>query len=193
MSFRTSQIFALARTLIFASLFIAGVLVYLPWAIGIFRRPPSSQPRWELFSFVPLVFGACLGLYCIFAFAWTGRGTPAPFDPPRALVIGGVYRYVRNPMYWGAFLILVGQWALFGVGWGTVIYIACFVVLTHLFVRLYEEPALQENFGDDYYDYCRNVPRWLRAKFQAFWPLIVRASRGALRRFFACTPKRKSL
>jgi protein-S-isoprenylcysteine O-methyltransferase Ste14 len=160
MSFRTSQIFALARTLIFASLFVAGVLVYLPWAIGIFRWAPSSQPHWELFGIVPLAFGACLGLYCIFAFAWTGRGTPAPFDPPRTLVIQGVYRYARNPMYWGAFLILMGQWALFGVGWATLIYMACLVVLTHLFVCFYEEPTLRKKFGDDYNDYCRNVPRW---------------------------------
>jgi len=161
MSFRTSQIFALARTLLFASLFMAGVLVYLPWAIGIFRWVPSAQPRWELFGIVPLVLGACLGLYCIFAFAWTGRGTPAPFDPPRTLVIQGVYRYVRNPMYWGAFLMLMGQWALFGVGWAGVIYIACFVVLTHVFVCLYEEPTLRKKFGDDYDDYWLNVPRWL--------------------------------
>lgn len=161
MNVRASQIFALARTLIFASLFIAGVLVYLPWAIGVFRRAPGPQPGWELFGIVPLVFGGCLGLYCMFAFAWRGRGTPAPFDPPRALVIQGIYRYVRNPMYWAAFLILVGQGILFGVGWPTVIYIACFAVLTHLFVRFYEEPTLQEKFGDHYDEYCRKVPRWL--------------------------------
>jgi protein-S-isoprenylcysteine O-methyltransferase Ste14 len=76
-------------------------------------------------------------------------------------VIQGVYRYVRNPMYWGAFLILMGQWALFGVEWAGVIYIACFVVLTHVFVCLYEEPTLRKKFGDDYDDYWLNVPRWL--------------------------------
>ncbi|HUH98116.1 MAG TPA: isoprenylcysteine carboxylmethyltransferase family protein [Anaerolineales bacterium] len=161
MNSRAFQVFALVRTVIFASLFIAGVLIYLPWAIGIFRWVSSPQPDWRFLGIVPLVCGACLSLYCIFAFAWTGLGTPAPFDPPRTLVIKGLYRYVRNPMYWGAFLILVGQWALFGVGWNTVIYIACFAGLTHLFVYFYEEPTLRQKFNRDYSDYCRNVPRWL--------------------------------
>jgi len=165
MNSRAFQIFALMRTLVFAALFIAGVLVYLPWTIGVFRRTSSPQLGWELFGIVSLVVGACLGLYCIFVFAWTGLGTPAPFDPPRALVIRGFYRYVRNPMYWGAFLILAGQWALFGMGRNAIIYIASFAALTHLFVCFHEEPTLRRKFGRDYDDYCRNVRRWLpRAK-----------------------------
>lgn len=161
MSSRAAQIFALLRTLVFASLFIAGVLIYLPWAIGIFRWPRSWELGWEFLGLVPLLCGAYLALRCIIAFAWIGQGTPAPFDPPRTLVVEGVYRYVRNPMYWGAFLILLGQWALFGVGWAPVAYIAGFAGLAHLFVRYYEEPTLRGKFGADYDDYCRNVPRWL--------------------------------
>jgi len=84
MKFRASQIFALVRTLIFASHFMAGVLVYLPWAMGVFLRPSTPQPFRELSGIVVLVCGTCLVLYCILAFAWKGRGTPAPFDPPRA-------------------------------------------------------------------------------------------------------------
>ncbi len=158
---RASQISAVIRTLIFASIFIAGVLVYLPWGIGIFRWQRPLQARWEFFGIVVLLLGAYLGLQCVLAFAWTGYGTPAPFDPPRTLVIKGLYRHVRNPMYWGALLILAGQWFLFGIGWATIIYIACFVLLAHLFVCFYEEPTLRHKFGADYDDYCRSVPRWI--------------------------------
>ncbi len=153
------RFFALARSMAVVFLLIASVLVYLPWGIGVFRWAPARC--WQLFGIAPLLFGACLGLYCAFAFAWSGLGTPAPFDPPRTLVVGGVYRYVRNPMYWGAFLVLVGQWTLFGVGWPAFIYVASFALLTHLFVRFYEEPTLRRKFGADYTKHCDNVPRWL--------------------------------
>lgn len=161
MSSGTSRVSALARTLIFASLFIAVVLVGLPWALGVFRWASGRRGYWEWLGIVPLFLGAWLGLYCAFAFAWTGRGTPAPFDPPRTLVIQGVYRYTCNPMYWGAFLILIGQWALFGAAWTALVYVACFVTLAHLLVYFHEEPSLRKKFGQDYVDYCRNVPRWL--------------------------------
>jgi protein-S-isoprenylcysteine O-methyltransferase Ste14 len=161
MTSRASRLSALARSLPLSSLFIAVVFVYLPWALGIFRWTPSPRPPWEWLGIVPLVLGACIGLYCIFAFAWTGRGTPAPFDPPRDLVVQGIYRYTRNPMYWGGFLILLGQWALFGTHWTALIYTAGFMALAHLLVWFHEEPALRRKFGEAYSDYCRNVPRWM--------------------------------
>lgn len=158
MSGRTAQISALLRTVAFGSLFVAGVLVYLPWALGVFRV--RKDLGWDLLGGVPLVAGSYIALRCAFEFAWRGRGTPAPFDAPRRLVVEGMYRYVRNPMYWGAILVLVGQWALFGVGWATVEYIAIFAVAVHLFVIFYEEPTLRRKFGEEYEEYCRNVPRW---------------------------------
>ncbi len=98
-------------------------------------------------------------MWCILTFALLGRGTPAPFDPPRRLVVRGPYRYVRNPMYLGAGLALAGA-ALFyetGVLWA---YAGGFLVLTHLLVVLYEEPTLRRTFGEDYETYCRQVRRW---------------------------------
>ena len=160
-SSRTSQVFALLRTLVFAAFFIAGVLVYLPWAIGVFRWPDDEVLNWRLFGVLPLLAGICVGLHCVFAFAWIGRGTPAPFDPPRRLVVRGLYRYVRNPMYWGAFLILAGQWVLFGGGWPAAVFTAVFAACSHLFVCFYEEPALRRRFGADYDEYSRAVPRWI--------------------------------
>lgn len=103
--------------------------------------------------------GGTLAIWCILTFAVLGRGTPAPFDPPRRLVVRGPYGYVRNPMYLDAWLALAGA-ALFyetGVLWA---YAAGFLVLTHALVVLYEEPTLRQTFGDDYESYCRKVRRW---------------------------------
>jgi len=89
-----------------------------------------------------------------------GGGTPATFDPPRALVATGPYRWVRNPMYLGALLLLVGEAVLFDA---SVLfrYAAGFAVVTHLFVVLYDEPTLRRKFGDSYDRYRATVPRWI--------------------------------
>ena len=103
--------------------------------------------------------GAALACWCIGAFVVVGRGTPAPFDAPRTLVVVGPYRWVRNPMYVGGLgmLLGLGLWlrspavtVFTGAGW----------LVAHLFVVLYEEPALTRLFGDQYREYCRRVGRW---------------------------------
>jgi len=91
--------------------------------------------------------------------AFVGKGTPAPFDPPRRLVVRGPYRFVRNPMYIGAALALAGA-ALFYGSWPLLGYMGLFLLITHLFVRLYEEPVLRRLFGTEYEEYCRVVRRW---------------------------------
>ena len=105
-------------------------------------------------------FGAALLLACISAFVQYGRGTPAPFDPPREFVAGGPYRRVRNPMYIGGFCVIVGtglalrSFAIVGLGLG-------FMLIAHLFVRFYEEPVLERRFGSSYLEYKNRVHRWL--------------------------------
>lgn len=105
------------------------------------------------------VAGGALGLTCVFLFLTTGRGTPAPFDPPAVFVATGPYRLVRNPMYVGGVLTLVGAGlvlrsisilALGAVAWG----------LSHLMVTRKEEPTLEKRFGDSYLRYRRRVHRW---------------------------------
>ncbi|HXZ78459.1 MAG TPA: isoprenylcysteine carboxylmethyltransferase family protein [Terriglobales bacterium] len=161
----SAQLFALFRTALFVVFIMGTVLVYLPWWLGMFRWPSDWVWRWELLGIVPLLAGIGIALRCVFAFAWEGLGTPAPVDAPRKLVVTGWYRYVRNPMYWGAFLILLGEWALFGTGWSTVLYLAGFLSAVLLFVVFYEEPALQRKFGSEYEEYRRNVPRWIPRRF----------------------------
>jgi len=97
-------------------------------------------------------------------FAVQGLGTPAPVFPTKHLVVTGLYRYVRNPMYVGVIAVIVGQGLLFGdrrvLEYGALVWLAF-----HLFVLSYEEPNLRRTFGDEYREFCRNVPRWVpRAK-----------------------------
>jgi protein-S-isoprenylcysteine O-methyltransferase Ste14 len=151
----------LVRAITYATLFVGLVLIYLPnqmlSAAGVDR--PARLGAFQFAGMIIGAAGAAVALWCILSFAFFGRGTPAPFDPPRQLVVRGPYRYVRNPMYLGAALALTGA-ALFyetGVLWA---YAAGFLVVLHLFVELYEEPTLRQTFGDTYEDYRRKVGRW---------------------------------
>jgi protein-S-isoprenylcysteine O-methyltransferase Ste14 len=152
----------LVRALAYASLFIGFVLVFLPSRILLRfgMSPPERMGVLPALGVLLVVAGAALALACILTFALVGRGTPAPFDPPRPLVVRGPYRYARNPMYLGAGLALSGA-ALFFRSWPLALYAAGFLLVTHLFVLLYEEPALRRAFGEDYERYCREVSRWI--------------------------------
>jgi len=122
---------------------------------------PSQHPaRW--FGLLPLFPGAILAISCFVNFFVVGKGTPAPFDAPRHLVISGPYRYVRNPMYLGAGLFLLGCGILFAEFSGLLVgYALAIIVLVNLFVFFYEEPTLREKFGAEYEEYCKNVRRWI--------------------------------
>jgi protein-S-isoprenylcysteine O-methyltransferase Ste14 len=93
-------------------------------------------------------------------FVREGLGTPAPIAPTKHLVVGGLYRHVRNPMYVAVLMIIIGQ-ALWFTSLGLVVYAASAWAVTALFVRFYEEPTLQETFGADYDEYRANVRAWL--------------------------------
>ena len=153
--------FVLIRALTYATLFVAFVLVFLParvaWWAGVTRPPGIGAP--QIIGGLAVVAGGALALWCVLAFALVGRGTPAPFDPPRRLVVKGPYRFVRNPMYVGAGLGLAGA-ALFFESAALAGFTGLFFLITHLFVRAYEEPALRRTFGEAYDAYCRRVRRW---------------------------------
>jgi len=106
------------------------------------------------------VCGSLLALLCVVVFLTSGRGTPAPFDPPRELVAAGPYRYVRNPMYVGGIATLLGADLALSSPAILVLAFAAFAIV-HLFVVFYEEPALARMFGDDYARYRASVSRWL--------------------------------
>jgi protein-S-isoprenylcysteine O-methyltransferase Ste14 len=93
-------------------------------------------------------------------FVVVGRGTPAPVAPPEALVVSGLYRWVRNPMYVGV-LCWLAALALFFASGAIALYAAVVFAGFNAFVMGYEEPALRRRFGAAYERYCRSVPRWL--------------------------------
>lgn len=122
--------------------------------------PPFFGWPWLRALGVALIAAGALVVLESFArFVLRGGGTPAPVAPPDRLVVSGLYRYVRNPMYVGVFAAIVGQALLFGAT-SLLGYAACVALAFHLFVLGYEEPALRGQFGAQYDEYCRRVPRW---------------------------------
>lgn len=106
-----------------------------------------------------MVCGIALVAHTIRLFARLGRGTLAPWDPTRKLVIAGAYRYSRNPMKAGLFLVLLGEAAVMRSP-AIAVWLVCFAAVNILYIRLHEEPGLRARFGEPYRDYCARVPRW---------------------------------
>ena len=153
--------FVFVRAMVYAVLFIGLILIYLPARVLAsfgFVRPTTLEVP-QIIGMVIGTAGAIIAIWCILTFASIGKGTPAPFDPPRNLVIQGPYMFVRNPMYIGAGLALIGA-AIFYGSWPLLGYAALFFLVTHLFVLLYEEPTLRRTFGEEYEAYCRQIRRW---------------------------------
>jgi len=120
-----------------------------------------SLPGWLAgVGLAAAIAGGLVCLVCVVTFTLRGRGTPAPFDPPREFVVTGPYRYCRNPMLLGfcAMLAGLGLWLLSPAALG----FAAFAFLCgHLMVVLWEESHLRAKFGQPYIDYCTRVPRWI--------------------------------
>jgi protein-S-isoprenylcysteine O-methyltransferase Ste14 len=110
---------------------------------------------------VPLwTLGAMVVLWCAWAFTVRGEGTPSPTDPPIKLVVNGLYRFVRNPIYLGVLAVFLG-FALWHPSRALLFCPLIVAVSAHLFVVFYEEPHLRKTFGAEYEEYCRSVKRWL--------------------------------
>jgi len=157
--------FVLLRAAVYSVVFIGFLLVFLPARIlaGSGITVPPLGPQQVLGAAITAA-GAALALSCILTFVRLGRGTPAPFDPPRKLVVRGPYKYVRNPMYLGAAAALLGAAIYYG-SWALAGYALAFLLSMAAFARLYEEPTLRRTFGAEYEEYCSRVGRWL-----PLWP-----------------------
>jgi protein-S-isoprenylcysteine O-methyltransferase Ste14 len=117
-------------------------------------------PSWVVSAgIILMVLGGMLVLFCITTFVFIGKGTPAVFDPPREFVAVGPYAYVRNPMYIGGFILIIG-FGLYHTSVSMLIFCVVLAVIFHFFVLFVEEPILERKFGESYLAYKRNVHRW---------------------------------
>lgn len=133
--------------------------LYIP--LTLLRSGPRIETGVISWLAIPLwLAGSLVVLRCFWDFTFKGRGTPVPMDPPRELVVTGFYRYVRNPIYAGVFLIFLGHFLWFGY-WSLLMYIMLAFLGAHLFIVLYEEPTLKRKFGTSYEEYLKRVPRWI--------------------------------
>jgi protein-S-isoprenylcysteine O-methyltransferase Ste14 len=136
------------------------VLVIVPWLLTRLHVP-AGEPAWQIAVAALLTAaGVTPLLESIWRFVQVGRGTLMPAVPTEHLVVSGLYRFVRNPMYVGALTALAGEALLFE-RWNMVIYWAAVAVTIHLFVLYYEEPTLSRRYGEEYAQFKNMVPRWL--------------------------------
>src|SRR4051794_8896365 len=155
---RVTALAGSAAFLLLAPGVVAGVI---PWALTGWEVE-SPVPLWGALRVVGAAFvvlGALALLWSFLRFALEGAGTPAPVAPTERLVVGGLYRYVRNPMYVAGAATIVGQALLLGQSI-LLVYAALFLAVTASFVRLHEEPALRRRYGEEYEAYRRAVPGW---------------------------------
>lgn len=149
------------RSFLWAALLPGLFAGYLPWSFfGVGQVPIELYNLAHLAGLVGIGLGTALLSVCIWEFARSGRGTLAPVDPPRTLVIRGPYRYVRNPMYLGVTAIVLGEVVLTRSG-ALMLYWGLWFLAANLFVMGYEEPTLRQQFGASYEEYTRRVGRWL--------------------------------
>jgi protein-S-isoprenylcysteine O-methyltransferase Ste14 len=146
------------RNLLFTIVVPGAGAIWLPWWV-LKRFDPAAVPAaWPAVAVIAI--GAGLYLWCVWMFAVVGGGTPGPWDAPRRVVATGPYRWVRNPIYLAALLVVLGEaWLFLSVP--LLVYAGAVVILFHLFVISYEERTLHRRFGEAYLEYRRRVPRWL--------------------------------
>jgi protein-S-isoprenylcysteine O-methyltransferase Ste14 len=157
-----SRVASLAASALFLVLAPGTVAGYFPWTItrwhlaDDFGASGAVRAAGAVLAFA----GAVILIECFVRFAWRGFGTPAPIAPTRRLIVTGLYRHVRNPMYVAVFALTAGQALLFGSA-PLLLYAAAVWAAFHLFVLLYEEPTLRRQFPYDYERFRAAVPRWL--------------------------------
>jgi len=148
----------LLKNLLFTLVVPGTVAVYVPLMITWSLNPVSGLNL--LAAVVVLTTGATIYTWCVWDFATFGRATPVPIDAPKKLVVRGLYHYTRNPMYVGVLTVITG----FSILYDSVVLLAyglCVATCFHLFITIYEEPHLKNEFGQEYERYCALVNRWL--------------------------------
>ena len=148
----------LLKNLLFTLVAPGMVAGWLPWTLVRGESPAGGVALPA--ALVLFALGGSIYSWCVWDFATFGRGTPAPIDAPKRLVVRGLYQLTRNPMYVGV-LTVVLAWAVLFQATNVVAYAAVVALCFHSFIRLYEEPHLQREFGDEYAAYRAEVGRWV--------------------------------
>ena len=157
-----ARMWLLLRNILWIAVFPGIVTGFIPYLIlGPVNFPAISE--WTLQQFLATLLYICglaVLLSCVWAFASVGKGTLAPVDETELLVVEGLHRYVRNPMYIGVAIMLLGE-TWFFLSRGMLMYTAGFFVLANAVVIFYEENRLRHKFGKEYQDYKNHVGRWI--------------------------------
>lgn len=149
------------KTLLFTLVAPGTVTLLLPYLILRWTDGLSIAFGWTTIAGGLLILcGTAIYAACAIGFVRFGRGTPAPIDPPTELVVQGLYRWSRNPMYVGIVTVLLGE-SLLPRSVPLLFYAAAVFVGFNLFIMLYEEPTLTRMFGSSYKSYRSRVPRWI--------------------------------
>lgn len=133
---------------------------YLPYQLALADQSLFDFGILHYLAFPLWLIGTLVILWCSVDMVSKGYGTPAHFDPPKTLIVNGLYRYVRNPIYLGALLVQLGYIVWFGSGI-MINYFLFFVLAYHILIMFIEEPILRNQFGPAYDEYSRDVPRWI--------------------------------
>ena len=159
-----ARIFIALRGLLYAIGFIASWAWLAAKVQRLDTHLPITMAEWlRPIGLILASGGAVLVAMCVATFVTRGHGTPAPFDPPVIFVGSGPYKYVRNPMYIGAFSVMIGLgFAL--LSFSVILLAMIFLIASHAFVVFFEEPAMLRKFGESYAQYRSSVNRWLICK-----------------------------
>ena len=151
------------RNLFFTVLQPGVVAGLVPFLIARKNFENIADHAFQIHHYVGIVVclaGIGITLHCIANFAIHGRGTLSPADPTQQLVISGLYKFSRNPMYVGVMLMLIGE-AIFTQSTGLLVYSIGVFTAFNLFIVFREEPRLKKDFGTSYHEYCKTVRRWI--------------------------------
>lgn len=150
----------LLRSILFLFLLPGTAIMLIPYVLLSLRQEGSFEPSFNYWGLPLIVLGAAGLFWCVWQFYSEGRGTLAAIDAPKYLVVRGLYRYVRNPMYVCIVTILLGE-AIGFRSWAILLEAGIFIIAVQLFITLYEEPVLRRQFGESYENYARKVGRWI--------------------------------
>jgi len=143
-----------------ALVFVPAIILTLAENSGVSYQLATPDQRLFWLALLPAGVGLGLAVWTVRLFMKFGNGTPAPWDPPKKLVIRGPYRHVRNPMLSGALLILLAEALLFQ-SWPIAVWMLAFFIVNTIYFRFIEEKGLEKRFGEDYRKYKGRVPRWI--------------------------------